>query len=77
MYVETESFLLPAHWAYHFIDDDDTGYTDEELAEMQAWHDANEPGWCVDVTEDVEFTWKGDDGNIGAERATFTFQREV
>lgn len=79
MHVETrfESYTLPAHWACHFINGDDTGYTDEELQEITAWYADNEPGWCVDVADDAEFTWKGDDGNLGADRATFTFQQEI
>ena len=33
----------------------------------------NSPGYCLDVG-DVEFTWSGDDGWLGADRAEYTFQ---
>jgi hypothetical protein len=34
----------------------------------------NAPGPCIDVEEYAEFCWRGDDGLLGADRATFTFQ---
>jgi hypothetical protein len=71
--IKTETFSLPAHWACYFINGDLTGYTDEECAEIEQWERDNAPGPCLDVG-DVEFTWSGDDGSLGADRAEFTFQ---
>jgi hypothetical protein len=71
------TYLLPSHWACYFINDDETGYTDEELGEIKQWEKDTDPGWCLDVCANSEFTWRGDDGNYGADRSNFFFQREL
>lgn len=75
--IVTATYLLPEHWACYFINDDRTGYTDEELAEITQWERDVDPGWCLDVCANSEFTLRGDDGNLGADRANFTFQRDL
>lgn len=73
--ITTENFLLPAHWACYFINGDESGYEDAELREITHWESICAPGPCLDAdVEDVEFTWRGDDGSLGADRCTFTFQ---
>jgi hypothetical protein len=71
--MKTQTFTLPAHWASYLINGDASGYTDEELHEIDEWMTTNSPGYGLDVG-DVEFTWSGDDGWLGADRAEYTFQ---
>jgi hypothetical protein len=67
------SFLLPIHWAPYFLYADATGYSDEELNEMDEWDIMHAPGPCVAVGE-PGLTLQGADGPLLAERAEFTFQ---
>jgi hypothetical protein len=71
--MKTQTFSLPAHWASYLINGDASGYTDEELSEIDEWMTTTAPGYCLDVG-DVEFAWSGDDGWLGADRAEYTFQ---
>lgn len=66
-------FMLPFHWAPYFLYGEASGYTEDELNEMDEWDILHAPGPCVDVGEG-EFTAWGHDGWLGAERADFTFQ---
>lgn len=72
--IKTEEFLLPAHWACYLINGDETGYTPAEVEEIQEWEIAHAPGPCIGCGDAVEFCWLGDDGVLGADRTTFTFQ---
>jgi hypothetical protein len=72
--IKTEEFLLPAHWAPYLINGDASGYTDDELADIDEWCTACAPGPCLGVADDVEFCWRGDDSTLGADRAVYTFQ---
>jgi len=72
--IKTETFLLPIHWAPYLINGDTSGYTDAELSEIDEWETMNAPGPCIDAEDHAEFCWRGDDGLLGADRATFTFQ---
>jgi len=72
--METQEYRLPSHWACYFINGDLTGYEESELAEIEGWELLHYPGPCVDVRDDVGFTWGGDDGPLGADRSTFVFQ---
>lgn len=74
MAIKIEEFLLPAHWASYLINGDATGYGDAELAEIDEWETMNAPGPCIGCADFVDFCWGGDDGLVGAERTTFTFQ---
>lgn len=72
--IKTETFLLPIHWASYLIYGDASGCTDEEIAEIDEWETSYAPGPCIDVEDHAEFCLRGDDGLLGADRATFTFQ---
>lgn len=72
--IKTEEFLLPAHWAPYLINGDASGYTDDELADIDEWCTACAPGPCIDVGNTVEFCWRGDDSTLGADRVVYTFQ---
>jgi hypothetical protein len=71
--IKTETFLLPIHWAPYLINGDASGYTDAELSEIDEWETMNAPGPCIGAGY-PEFCLRGDDGTMGADRATFTFQ---
>jgi hypothetical protein len=68
--IETEEFDAPAHWASAFINGDTSGLEEEDLAEFEAWVEANpELGHVVDVSEDTHFgRWNG----LQTELATYT-----
>lgn len=72
--MKTEDFLLPAHWASYLINGDSSGYTDEEESEIHEWETTHAPGPCIGCGDYPEFTWRGDDGTLGADRVTYTFQ---
>jgi len=72
--VRTETFLLPVHWAPYLINGDESGYSPEELLEISEWEISNSPGPCIGCENYSEFCWRGDDGPLGAERTTYTFQ---
>jgi hypothetical protein len=72
--IKTETFLLPVHWASYLIDGDASGYTDEEIAEIDEWETAYAPGPCIDAGADNDLSCLGDDGLGVCLRAVFTFQ---
>ena len=72
--IKTEEFKLPTWWASYLINGDASGLTDDEQAEIDNWCEVHTAGPCLDVADDEDFTTRGDDGWLGADRATFTFQ---
>lgn len=73
--IKTEEFLLPAHWAPYLINGDASGYTDDELADIDEWCAACAPGPCLDAdVENAELSRQGDDGGLMGERCVYTFQ---
>lgn len=66
-------FMLPFHWAPYFLYGDASGYTEDELNEMDEWDILHAPGPCVAVGE-PGLTLTGADGTMLCERAEFTFQ---
>lgn len=55
---EFETYELPCYWASYFINDDASGYEEEDLQAMNAFADdmVKRYGqcWCVDVGEDED-----------------------
>lgn len=72
--IKTEEFLLPAHWASYLINNDASGYEDDEETEIVQWLVCNAPGPCVGCADESELCRQGDDGGLMCERAVFTFQ---
>lgn len=79
----TESFELPAHWVYYFVDGDSDGYEDEDLKAMEAFEDymIERYGqcWCVDVDGDVYFKKHHDAAEYGVlacDVSRFTFDTD-
>lgn len=79
MKIETEEFTLPAHWASFLVNGDDSGLSREERTEIEAWERRVERRcwsfWCVGVSDESFFAHRNDANNLGADCATFTFQR--
>lgn len=80
MTIKTEQYLLPAYWACALINGDLTGYSDDEIDDIQDFQrevQVNLAG-CVCLDADIdstEFSHRHDGGSIGgAECCTFTFQ---
>ena len=70
--MKTETYVLPSHWASALINDDYSGYTDEEAMEIKDF--CEDLGPCLDVTDEEEFSWTNDANGLGGSVATFTFQ---
>lgn len=50
-------FLLPEHWASALVNADESGMSEEEIAEMNAWlAERPELGLCVNVSGEPEFS---------------------
>jgi hypothetical protein len=73
--MKTENYLLPAHWASVLINGDESGFSEDEIDELNRWYDDTKPGNCVDVSGESEFSWSHDaDGYVLAcVCLTFTF----
>jgi hypothetical protein len=77
----TEEFVLPSNWASYFVNADTSGYSDEELDEIQSFEDSIVARYnqciCVDVSENTNITAMHDAqeilGDQVCEVATFTF----
>lgn len=70
--MKTKTYVLPSRWASALINDDYSGYTDEEAMEIEDF--CNDLGPCLDVTDEEEFSWTNDANGLGGSVATFTFQ---
>ena len=67
-----DTYVLPAYWASYLINGDLSGYSDEEIAEMEEFCKGLGP--CIDMTDEDEFSWTNDANNLGGAVATFHFQ---
>jgi len=70
--MKTETYVLPSHWASALINDDYSGYTDEEVMKIKDF--CEDLGPCIDATDEEEFSWWNDAANLGGSVATFHFQ---
>lgn len=70
--MKTDTYVLPAHWASALINDDYSGYTDEEAMEIKGFCKDLNP--CINVTDEEEFRCRNDANNLGGAVATFHFQ---
>ena len=54
--MNVQTFNLPAHWAVVFVNDDRTGMTDQDEAELDSWFDYTFPdgAHCVDVSSEED-----------------------
>ena len=89
MPIETIEFVLPVYWASYLVNGDDSGITEEERAEIDAFIDgaeidaivkdgvlvsAKRLAGYVEVSEESYFSWWNDAlTGLGGDVATFTF----
>ena len=71
--MKIETYTLPAYWACYLINGDASGYTDEEIAEIDAF--CSGKGFCVGCSDDtVEFAWRNDANKLGGSTKEFYFE---
>jgi hypothetical protein len=68
-------YVLPSHWAGYLINGDASGYSDEEITEIDKFVTDNELGFCTGVSDDSWFAHKNDANSLGADVSTFTFAK--
>lgn len=72
--MNTDTRILPAHWACPLIYGDYSGLSDDEAQEIDDFL-ASEPtlAECLDVGEDTYFARRNDAGTLAGDVAEFTF----
>jgi hypothetical protein len=50
-----ETYELPEFWACALINDDCSGMEQEDIDAMNIWLEENEPGYCLDCSEESYF----------------------
>ena len=75
--IETTEYLLPEFWASPLINGDYSGLSDEDIAALNAWLDANDPGYCVAASDASELTSRHDARTyvLACACLTFTFRK--
>lgn len=54
--IKIVTYTLPAFWACALINGDESGFSDNESEELQAWLDSEKPGSCVGASEEPFFS---------------------
>lgn len=73
--MKTTTYLLPEHWAPYLINDDPSGLSDEEYAEINQWIDTNKPGFCIGCSYLADFCVTNDSGGLADMCLTYTFEK--
>lgn len=68
---ERHEYTLPAHYAGYLINGDLTGYTDEEIEQIQQWEKGK--GYCAGTTEEEPEFRHGNDLNRNQGADCYTF----
>lgn len=55
MAIEVTTATAPAHWAALFVNGDESGYEDSEIAAAEAWAESLAPWRVVSVGEEAGF----------------------
>lgn len=73
--MNTETYILPAHWASPLINDDYSGLEESEHAEVIEFLFINKEtlGSCINVSDDSWFAHSNDAHTLACDVATFTF----
>jgi hypothetical protein len=71
--METVTYTLPAYWASALINDDRSGNTDEDDADIDAFMEAHPHHCAIDCSE-PEFAHSNDWTDIGGDVCEYTFQ---
>ena len=76
-----DTYRLPSHWASALINDDWTGYDEDEIKTIQdLLHFSDlDKYFCIDVADDESFQqvpsyWSSSYGLMNGNYSTFTFQ---
>jgi hypothetical protein len=79
MNIETTEYLLPDFWASALINGDESGMKDDDIAAMNKWFDSRKPGYCVDCSDESEFTtWHDARAYVLAcDCLTYTFHKGI
>lgn len=74
--IEFNKYNLPAHWASGLINDDYSGFSDDEMYEFELWFSENPIGYCVGVEGEPEFRHTHDASPhiLACDCLTFIFQ---
>jgi hypothetical protein len=70
----TQTYILPAHWASAIINADNSGLEDSDIADIQDFMERVKPGYCVGCSEEPYFAHWNDYNNIGGNMLDFTFR---
>jgi len=75
--MELETYILPSYWASALINSDFSGYSDEELKEIEKFENDNREKdhcfACVGCSDESYFAWSNDANNLGSDVLEFTF----
>lgn len=67
--MQTVQYRLPTHWAVALVNGDETAFSDGEQMEFDAFCESMAASYgsyyCVDVSEDEEFSWFHDAEQFG------------
>ena len=74
--IETTTYTLPAYWACALINGDESDMDDDEIQEMNAWLEQNQPGFCLDCSDESEFCHSNDAMGLPGDCLTFTFSKD-
>jgi len=70
MKVTTETYNLPTYWACALINGDYEGLTLDEEQDLNTFLKEENPGYCVEVSEESYF---GRYNGLGCDMSTYTF----
>ena len=71
--MKIETYTLPAYWASYLINGDASGYSDEEIAEIDDFRAGK--GRCEGCSDETEeFSWRNDANKLGGMVTEFYFQ---
>ena len=68
--ITVNSFVLPAYWASYLINNNASGLNDTDKANCDNWRKENNPGNCVDCSDESFF---GTFNGLGCDLLQYTF----
>lgn len=71
--ITVSQYTLPASWASALVNGDVSGLDDAESAQIVAWLESVEPGYCVGCSDESHFAWRNDASNLGGDCLVYTF----
>lgn len=75
--LKQEKYLLPCFWASALVNEDVSGMSNEDETHYVAWLEENKPGYCVDVSNEVDFCTNHDASGqvLACDCSIFTFNK--